>query len=115
LGYLGLPVCFVLTVLQLKSVVPPRDEGRWLWHWSPPPVAVVGSATAVGIWLALGLRADDRDDECADLVVEEEAHLWSWVGLGKETWVSVWRISTTTIILGIVALALAAWRVWHPE
>jgi hypothetical protein len=112
LGYLGLPICAVFLLLQMKSMVPPpHDPRRRSLPVDPPPVAVVWSVVPVGIWLALGLRADDHDDESIDTVIEEERR-WPWYLTSEETIVKVWRISTLTIALGAADLAIAAWRVW---
>src|SRR5262245_57401267 len=96
----------------MKSMEPlPHDPRRRFLPVDPPPVAVVWSVVPVGIWLALGLRADDRDDESIDTVISEERR-WPWYLTSEETIVRVWRISTLTIALGVADLAIAAWRVW---
>jgi hypothetical protein len=93
LGYLGLAVCagvFAFTRIRggAESIVT---------AWAAVPFCV---------WLAIGLRIDDRHDESIDVVIEEaRPRLIGRKWIEGENHVIFWRISTVIVLL-------SAFNVW---
>ena len=97
LGYLGLAVCAaVFAVTRLRG--------------GSEAVVTAWAAVPICLWLALGLRVDDRHDESIDVLVEEARPR----SLGRkwiegENHVLVWRISTGIVVLS----SFNVWLAYH--
>ena len=95
LGYLGLALCAVVFVVS--AIV-----------GGLPSIALAWSAAPLCLWLSLGLRADDRDDENIDLIVDERSRRGGplrWL-LG-DSLPSVYRISTEIVVLAVINIVVA--------
>jgi len=99
LGYLGIPLCAGSLVLSYVAVGWPSLIVAWL-------------VAPVGIWLALGLRADGEADENIDWVTDETPRKYDFLDT-EDHIVSVWRISTATILLGVLDVVLSSWWAYY--
>jgi hypothetical protein len=73
-----------------------------------PSIALAWSAAPLCLWLALGLRADDRDDENIDLIVDEHSRRGGplrWI-LG-DSLPTVYRVSTEIVVLAVINIVVA--------
>ena len=76
-----------------------------------PAVALIVAALALPLclWLGWGLRLDGDCDEVTDQVIIESRRRYDFLGV-KENLISVFRLSTGVIFLGLASLAVAIWR-----
>src|SRR3954454_23653462 len=99
LGYLGLAVCIcVFAVTRFRG--------------GTESVVVAWAAVPVCVWLAIGLRIDDRYDESIDVVIEEaRPRIIGRKWIEGENKVFFWRISTAIVLLS----AFNVWLAYHLE
>src|SRR4051812_6239779 len=99
LGYLGLVVCAgVFAFTRIRG--------------GAESIATAWAAVPFCVWLAIGLRVDDRLDESIDVVIEEaRPRLIGRKWIEGENHVIFWRISTVIVVLS----ALNVWFAYHRE
>ena len=73
-------------------------------------LAAAGVAAPLCVWLGLGLRADGEAGEVADLLIQERPRFGDWLGV-ENNLISVSRVSTFVIVLGLSSLVVA---ILHP-
>ena len=73
---------------------------------------VAWAAVPLCLWLAIGLRIDDRNGESIDVVIEEaRPRLISRKWIEGENHVLFWRISTGIVLLSVFNV----WFAYHRE
>ena len=98
LGYVGLAVCG--GVFMFTRFCGGTESIRVAW-----------AAVPLCVWLAIGLRIDDQNDESIDVVIEEvRPRLLGRKWIEGETRVLVWRISTGIVLLAALNVMLAYGR-----
>jgi hypothetical protein len=96
IGYLGIPLGIAAVVAAIKL-----DPSLAL--------SIAGLAVPLCFWLGLGLRLDGDCDEVTDHVISESRRHFDYLGI-EDRIVSVFRISTDVILLGLASLAVSLWR-----
>jgi hypothetical protein len=96
IGYAGVPLG--VAALIVASKFGPTDA-----------LSVAALAVPLCLWLGMGLRLDGDDDEMTDQVIIESRQRYDFLGV-KENWISIFRLSTGVILLGLASLVVAIWR-----